>query len=140
MKAYLLQLPVLIAALFLGNNVSAQADLAPDQNPNFAVSRAKYMGMADSINTWHSTTIQDTYKAKDWLADKAEARMERRQFRRELRRYRAGWDEPYYNSYYNNYNYRYYPNNGYRSRYYRNNYYNNYHRGHRNFWWGPWWW
>lgn len=138
MKAYLLQLPVLFAALFIGNNASAQADeLAPDQNPNYAVSRARYMGMADSINAWHSTTIQDTYKAKDWMADREEARAERRQFRRDLRRYRAGWYDPYYNNYnyYNRYNNRYYPYNGYRSRYYRN-----YYHGHRNFWLNPWWW
>jgi hypothetical protein len=136
MKAYLLQMPILIAAFFTGNKLSAQdADLAPDQNPNYAISRDKYMGMADSINAWHSTTIQDTYKAKDWLADRAEARMERRQFRRELRRYRAGWYDPYYNNYYNNYNnYRYYPNYNYRNRYHRN-----YYRGYRNFWWNPWW-
>jgi hypothetical protein len=131
MKAYLLHLPVIIAVFFISNDACGQTSLAPDQNPDFAVSRDKYMKMSDSITAWHSTTIQDTYKAIDWMADRQEARSERRQFRRELRRYRAGW----YN--YGNYQYNagyYYP---YRSRgYYHPNNYRRYNRN--NFWWNFW--
>jgi hypothetical protein len=90
-----------------------------DQNPNFAVSRDKYMKMSDSVNRWHSTTSQETYKAIDYMADKEEAREARKQFRRDLRMERAkrgyyytGWGWPNYAPYY-----RY-------NRYYRGAYYN----------------
>lgn len=61
----------------------------PDQNPNFEISRAKYMQMADSINKWHATTQQNTYSAPDWYERKIESRNQRRAFRRELRLERA---------------------------------------------------
>src|SRR4051812_48181998 len=72
-----------------------------DQNPNYMISQAKYTAMADSINSWHSTTPQETYKAIDWLADRREARDQRRAFRRELRleRARYGWSYNDYNDY-----------------------------------------
>ncbi len=76
--------------------------LLPDQNPNFEISRTKYMQMADSINKWHATTQQNTYSAPDWYERKIESRNQRRAFRRELRLERAR-----NNSYYN------YPNYGY---------------------------
>lgn len=111
----------------------AQLDLAPNQNPNYEVSKSKYMKMADSLNEWHSTTQQQNYKAIDWLADRREARADRREFRQQLRLERARqMDYPYYYSNYGNYNRRYYNN-------YRYN-----HRGNRfhilpwyglNFWW-----
>jgi hypothetical protein len=138
MKAYL-HMPLLIASWFICNDMKAQTALAPDQNPNFAISRDKYMKMADSVNAWHSTTIQDTYKAIDWIADRQEARAERREFRRQNRRYWSGWYEPYYNSY--NYGYRNYPYNNYNYGY-RSHYHRHYYRGHRssvNIWWSPWW-
>lgn len=138
--------------LLLTVAATAQTSLAPDQNPNYMVSQMKYTKMADSINSLHSTTPQETYKAIDYLADKQEARAARRAFRRELRLERArygGWDYDYgyynnYNNYpgYYNYNYNYYrPYRGY----YGNNWRNNY-------WWnsafplatgiglGYWWW
>ncbi|WP_315818959.1 hypothetical protein [Paraflavitalea speifideaquila] len=74
------------------------------------VSQARYMQMADSINSWHGTTVQDTYKAIDYLEDKRELRANRKAWRRELRMERArnsGW----YNGYYNNYSYPYNYNN-----------------------------
>lgn len=122
--------------LLLTVAATAQNSLAPDQNPNYMVSQLKYTKMADSINTWHSTTPQETYKAIDYLADKQEARAARRAFRRELRLERArygGWDYNGYGNgnYYNNYdpgfyNYNYYsPYRGYRGSY-RNNWRNNY--------------
>jgi hypothetical protein len=113
------------------NKTSAQNQLVTDQNPRYEESRSKYMTMSDSINTWHSTTSQETYRAIDYLADKAEAREQRKAFRRELRLERArngyGWynDYSYYpavrNGYYNNgYNYHY--NSSFYSRPYRSNY------------------
>lgn len=103
----------------------AQNSLAPDQNPNYMVSQQKYMKMADSVNTWHSTTSQETYKAIDFLADKKEAREQRKAARREMRMERARWNN---SGYYDNYNYNNYYNNGYYRPYnygYRNNW-NNY--------------
>jgi hypothetical protein len=102
------------------NSSNAQSELAPDQNPAYAASRAKYMKMADSINEWHSTTPQETYRAIDYFEDKRIAREDRIAFRRELRLERArngyswGYDsynngsyyQPYYNfPSYNNYGY-----------------------------------
>ncbi len=88
----------------------AQGDSVKDQNPNYQVSRDKYMKLADSLTDWHSTTFQDTYKAIDWLADRKEARQERQEFRRQLRMERARWNNNYVGRYY-------YP-------YYRNSWYN----------------
>lgn len=119
MKTYLL---AALGAILISTTVTnAQTELAPDQNPNFAVSRAKYMAMADSLNTWHSTTHQEMYKAIDWLEDRRQARVDRREFRRQLRLERARWGNDYYYDYYtpgfrNGWgNYNYYYNN----RYYR---------------------
>ena len=103
------------AAVLLCNYIAiAQTDLVPDQNPNYAISRAKYMQIADSLNEWHSTTQQEIYKAIDWLADRKEARADRREFRRQLRLERARWID------YGNYNDGYY-------------FHNNYYRGYNNF-------
>ena len=138
----------LILLTCLASSAKAQhSGLAKDQNPRFEESRTKYMETADSINQYHSTTIQDTYKAIDYLVDRAEAREQRRAFRRELRleRARNGWydynyyGDPYFNGgyfgngYYNNgfYNNRYsngfyYGRSGYgRGSYYPGRYYNN---------------
>lgn len=96
----------------------SQTSLAPDQNPNYEISRAKYIQVADSLNKWHSSTQHEMYKAIDWLADRAEARADRREFRRQLRLERARWygSDFYYNGYYHgNYNrYRYHPYRSYR--------------------------
>lgn len=120
---------------------TAQTGLAPDQNPNYTISRAKYMQIADSLNEWHSTTQQENYKAIDWLADRREVRADRREFRRQLRMERARWtDYGYYNDgYYLPDNYYYHRNNN--NYYYR---YNNWRRNRSfgiypsvglNFWW-----
>ncbi|MBL0152267.1 MAG: hypothetical protein IPP93_01795 [Chitinophagaceae bacterium] len=121
MKKNLLLLVVALFSVAAGN---AQNGLLPDQNPNFAVSRDKYMQLADSVNQWHSTTLQNTYEANDWMAK----REKNRQFRQQLRLERARWD---------GYNYR---NDGYYSYpyRYRNDYYNYYNqpRSRRGFrWW-----
>lgn len=134
MKKNLLSAVWLLTGFFLSVSGQSQSHLAPDQNPNFAISRDKYMKIADSLNAWHSTTLQENYKAIDWLADRKEARADRREFRRQLRRERAGW--------YNDYdNYNYYPYNDYRRGYYNNSYYpNRYYRGNRSFYLNPWGW
>lgn len=119
----------------LGSDAVAQTKLAPDQNPNFAASRDKYMKMADSLNEWHSTTFQDTYKAIDWLADRKEARVDRREFRRQLRTERVR-----FNSSYDNY-YPYYRNNwGSYNNYYNNRVYRRFGSYNRGFWGLDYWW
>lgn len=111
MKSFLLtaSLVMVIALTGTAQNSATQQE----QNPSFMVSQARYMKMADSINSWHGTTLQETYKAIDYLEDKREQRANRRAWRHELRMERArnsGWYNGYYNDYY------YYP---YNSLYYR---------------------
>lgn len=95
---------VLSAPLMLGAQLASGQTPEPDQNPDFMVSRAKYMAMADSVNSLHSTTPQETYKAIDYLEDKREARELRKAERRERARYGYnyyGYDYPaYYDPYY----------------------------------------
>jgi hypothetical protein len=106
---------LLSAGLFLATGTNAQTGLAPDQNPNYMISRDKYIHLADSITAYHSTTIQDTYKAIDWMEYKREAREQRRAFRRDLRMERAR-NIGYYPDYYSPvYDYNYYPYNRYRN-------------------------
>lgn len=78
------------------------ASLAPDQNPRYESSRAKYMNAADSLTSTQGTTVQNTYKAYDWY----EAREERRKLRRE-QNYQNSWLYPSVNYYpaYNNWGY-----------------------------------
>lgn len=132
---------LLMLALILSASIAmAQTALAPDQNPDFAVSRAKYMKMSDSINTWQGTTAQETYKAIDYLADKAEARANRRAFRQQLRMERARYG---YSSYDWNNSLNYY-NNGWGNYGNYNNFYSPYRYNRRNnFSWNlglGWWW
>lgn len=137
MKKSLLNAFLLLIGFFLSVAGKSQLALAADQNPNFAISRDKYMKMADSLNAWHSTTLQENYKAIDWLADRKEARADRREFRQQLRLERARWNNDYY---YDNYDY--YPSYRNRGGYYNNNsYYNNRnYRRHRSSWgFGLWW-
>ena len=90
--------------------VFSQEKLAPDQNPRFAESRDKYMKLTDSINRWHGTTFQETYKAFDWYEARQERRQERLDFRREMKRMRLNHryryqpynSRPYYNRNYRN--------------------------------------
>lgn len=143
MKKSLLTALILLTGSIPGVFGQAQPALAPDQNPNFAVSRDKYMKIADSLNTWHSTTFQENYRAIDWIADRQQARADRREFRRQLRLETARWyGDYYYDDYYYN------PYRGYRNRHYNNRYYDNYnhrnrHRGNH-FYISPWglgyWW
>lgn len=117
----LYNLVLLPLAMLIATFSMAQTGLTGNQNPNYMISQARYTGMADSINSWHGTTQQETYKAIDYLADKREAREQRRAFRRELRLERARYgyyysDYDYYAGYnnYGYYNYRPYYGYGYR--------------------------
>ncbi|MBL7741186.1 MAG: hypothetical protein JNK14_18330 [Chitinophagaceae bacterium] len=138
MKKSLLSAFMLLTGFFFSIPGYSQAPLAPDQNPNFAVSRDKYMKIADSLNAWHSTTLQENYKAIDWLEDRREARADRREFRRQLRLERARYNDVYY---YDDYNYSPY-NNHYRRGSYNNYYNNRFNRGNRFYInpWGLWYW
>ena len=120
MKATLL---IVFTFCMFSLNASSQ-DLAYDQNPNFRQSRDKYMKVADSVNKLHSTTVQETYKAIDYMQAKEEARQQRKEYRQQRRlyadqyRYRRYYDhDPYYyypsSSRYGRYNYRYRPYRSY---------------------------
>lgn len=107
---------LLITVFFLATGAMAQTGgLVPDQNPNYMVSRDRYLSIKDSVINFQGTTIQDTYKAIDFLQDRREAREQRRLFRQNLRMERVrygGYDYYDYNTpYYNNYPYY----NGHRS-------------------------
>lgn len=130
--------PTLILALTFVTVVgNAQQGLVANQNPGYEESRLKYMSLADSMTSWHSTTSQETYTAIDYMADLRAERARRREYRRQvhLERIRAfGFyadDYGYYpsNGYYQSNGY--YPGNGYynnyryNSSYYRRQYRNN---------------
>ena len=117
MKKHLLASALLFFSFVVQTTASAQTSLAPDQNPAFAVSRDKYLRLADSMNAWHGTTFQQTYKAFDWYENKMERKEQRRQFRREIRSERAR----NYNNYYSYPGYQRYRGHNpyYRPRYFR---------------------
>ena len=128
-----LMFPLLAAMMFSGA-AFAQQEIINNQNPKFEQSRLKYMNIADSVNSWHSTTSQETYKAIDYLADRKEARELRQAYRRELRLERArngyGWydDYTYYPAFGNRFNNNYNYNSSYYSPYYGRGFRNNYFR------------
>ena len=66
-----------------------QENLTADQNPNFKLSQVKYTGNADVLQQTNNTTVQNTYKAFDWYANKQTRRQERISFNRQLRLLRA---------------------------------------------------
>jgi hypothetical protein len=70
-----------LCGLYSGIVSAQQTTLLVDQNPRYRESQFKYSQGADSLNSLHGTTIQDTYKAYDWY----EAKLERRQQNREWR-------------------------------------------------------
>jgi hypothetical protein len=114
----------LLILLLASATTGASAQSVADQNPNYAVSRDKYMKMSDSITRWQSTTAQNTYKAYDWYEAREERRTARRDNRNAVRLARAQ-RSGYYDSRYNNYN-------NYNS--YDPYYYNSRQRGYRNRW------
>jgi len=58
--------------------------------------------IADSVNKFHSTTLQNTYEAYDWYEAKQKRRYDRIAFRRELRMERARNGGNWGNNWYNN--------------------------------------
>jgi hypothetical protein len=123
---------LLKTSFLLATGAMAQTGgLAPDQNPNYMVARDRYMSIKDSVINFQGTTLQDTYKAIDFLQDRREAREQRRLFRQNLRMERVRYGGYYYDDYNTPYYYNNYPYyNGYRSyRYGRgwngNSYYRN---------------
>ena len=111
---------IIACGLMLSANVlfAQNSDQDKDQNPRFRESQNKYMAIADSVVKEHATTIQNTYKAIDYLEDKRAERTQRRLARIENRRYNNYYSGGYYdNSYYNNgyYNNGFYPSGFYPS-------------------------
>ncbi|HEY8388838.1 MAG TPA: hypothetical protein VIK74_09555 [Parasegetibacter sp.] len=78
-----------LSVLLVAGSASAQTRNS-NQNPKFEQSRSKYMKSADSLTQLQGTTRHQTYKAIDYLQDKAEAKAKREEFRRELRLKKAG--------------------------------------------------
>ncbi|HVG12659.1 MAG TPA: hypothetical protein VM843_06615 [Flavisolibacter sp.] len=104
---------LILATSLLTSALHAQEPLSPDQNPSFAVSRDKYLLIADSLTSLHSTTIQSTYKAYDWYEAQEERRAEQRAFNRQLQlerlRTTCGCEYDCNHSYRNRYNRGYSP-------------------------------
>jgi hypothetical protein len=89
MKRNLIIIAGLLAGSFYASSANAQqSTLSPDQNPRYKESERKYARVADTLNSEHGTTIQNTYKAYDWY----EARQERRQQNREWRQSNSYYD------------------------------------------------
>lgn len=109
--------------LFASFATVANAQLAPDQNPNYKISQDKYMEAKDSLMANMNTTVQSTYKAYDFYQAKVERKQQRISDRRERRMARAmdynrfNHYNPYNRNYFNPYNSYYNPYrnwNGYR--------------------------
>lgn len=97
MKRTLIILAGFLLSLSYTTAAHAQAALAPDQNPNYDLSRSKYAKMADSLTRTEGSTVQNTYKAYDWY----QAREERRALRRERNHLERLYNYSYYpTSYY----------------------------------------
>ena len=76
---------MLFGGLYSGVVKAQQIALAPDQNPRYVESQVKYTEAADTLNSLHGTTIQDTYKAYDWYEAKLERRRQNREWRHQER-------------------------------------------------------
>lgn len=77
---------MLLGGLFSGTVKAQQTTaLVADQNPRYMESQAKYARVADTLNSLHGTTIQNTYKAYDWYEAKLERRRQNREWRHEER-------------------------------------------------------
>jgi hypothetical protein len=120
----------IVASFAVLTSVGLNAQLAPDQNPNYQNSADKYAGQASELTSTQSTTVQDTYEAYDWREAKAAEKQERQDRQYQLRMARAMSNNRcgYYNNGWNNNGYY---NNGYWNNGYNNNgnwnngYYNN---------------
>ncbi len=107
-------LPTMLIFLASAGFSQQSGNQASDQNPNYLLSRQKYMSQKDSLLRWENTTIQETYKAYDWREAREERRSEHRAYRREVALSNPYYYTPSVNYGWNNYY-------GYGS-YYRNNY------------------
>ncbi|MFP5042665.1 hypothetical protein [Parasediminibacterium sp. JCM 36343] len=141
MKTILSVLFLLVCFIVNAQNGGERNGLAPDQNPNYMQSQAKYMRVKDSLIGTENTTAQQTYKAYDWYQEKIDNRNARQELRREIRLANAYNYNNYNDGYYNNYNNGYYNNyNSYGGYYgYQNNWYNvvphvGYRTGNWRFW------
>lgn len=102
-------LPIIVLSFFTCNGLIAQ-NLAPDQNPNYKQSLEKYLALKDSLILFEGTTLQQTYKAIDFMQAKEDRRNERRadrRFRRNNRsmnRFNRNFDNGFYgyNNFYGN--------------------------------------
>ncbi len=91
-----------IILLTLCANFTVKAQLLPDQNPNYNLSRAKYVAN-NQLQSNMNSTVQDTYKAYDWRTAKEERKLERQNYRRQSRLYNNyNYTSPYYNFDYGN--------------------------------------
>ena len=99
---------LLLSIIVIAGGFAANAqELAPDQNPNYTVSLAKYTADMVTLQTTNNTTVQDTYEAYDWSIAKAERKAERRNFRRErilFNNYNNGWNNNKWSNGWNNNN------------------------------------
>lgn len=75
-----------------------------DQNPACQESRQHYM-LSDSLTQTHGTTVQQTYKAYDFLQLKQERKDQRREWRQERRMQRAAFGDTHYYRPFNGYGY-----------------------------------
>lgn len=85
---------LLFAAVICAFQVKAQ-ELAPNQNPNYKVSQAKYEAQQTKLSSSMNTTVQSTYKAYDWTEAK-EAKKNQRIARRQERALARINNRPYF--------------------------------------------
>lgn len=76
-----------------------------DQNPACQESRQHYMLLSDSLTQTHGTTVQQTYKAYDFLQLKQEKKDQRREWRQERRMQRAVFGDTHYYRPFHSYGY-----------------------------------
>ncbi len=84
---------------------SKAQELAPDQNPNYKKSLERYMKKSDSLVLLQGTTVQETYRAIDWMEMKAQQKALRKERRYNVRmaRNRNNFCPFWTSSYYPNY-------------------------------------
>ena len=125
-----------ISALLIGFASNAQDTLAPDQNPNYKKSLARYDSTFTEYTLLQGTTFQDTYEAIDPMEQRRKLREMRREFRakrplwrhqRRMERARNpgwnGWNNGWNNWGWNRWNNNWGWNNwGYRNRWNRSNF------------------
>ena len=89
---------ILFFSLFCAFQVKSQ-DLAPNQNPNYKVSQAKYETQQTKMTSTMNTMVQNTYKAYDWTEAK-EAKKNQRIARRQERSLARINNRPYFPDYF----------------------------------------